>query len=84
MTSGVLMATVGAKRSVKFACLRKKMERRTEFECAKVVCAGFSDLYRAADTAGVAEYSKVAVDFGRRTRGLFRIIREFHSRPAVD
>jgi hypothetical protein len=45
---------------------------------------GSSDLHRAADTTGVAEYAKVALDFGRRTRRLFRIVREFHGWPAVD
>jgi len=32
----------------------------------------------------VAEYAKVALDFGRRTCRLFRIVRELHGRPAVD
>src|ERR1700676_3345706 len=41
-------------------------------------------MYRAANPAGVAEYAQITLDLGRITGGLFRIIREFYGRPAVD
>src|ERR1700681_2150575 len=57
---------------------------RRRFGCAQILCADPSDMYRAANPAGVAEYAQITLDLGRITGGLFRIIREFYGRPAVD
>ena len=41
-------------------------------------------MHRAAHAAGIAEHAQIALDFGLDAGGLFRIVREFHGRPAVD
>jgi hypothetical protein len=47
---------------------------RRRFGCAQILCADPSDMYRAANPAGVAEYAQITLDLGRITGGLFRIV----------
>src|ERR1700694_1499314 len=43
-----------------------------------------SNMHGAANAAGIAEDAKIAVKLGRTAGRLFRIVREFYRRPAVD
>src|SRR5258708_17852463 len=41
-------------------------------------------MHRGANPAGVSKYPQITVKFSRAAGGLFRIVREFYRRPAVD
>src|SRR5260221_12504332 len=41
-------------------------------------------MHRAANPAGIAKYPQITLDLGCAAGGFFRIVREFHGRPAVD
>src|SRR5260370_1233439 len=41
-------------------------------------------MHRTCDAACIAKYAQVALDFGRTAGRLFRVVREFYRRPAVD
>ena len=46
--------------------------------------ANASYMHGHADAADIAEHAQIALDLGGIAGGLFRIVRQFHRRPAID